>query len=76
MLPFLNRKEGAATQPVEKIERDHDEGFDLLDAIAEDMLEAFKKGDKGRIKAALEAFVDHIQTLDEEADKKLLGEEK
>lgn len=75
MLPFLKKTEGAVSQPIKTIEREHDEGFDLLDAIAEDLLEAFKKGDKGRVKAALEAFVDHIQTLDEEEDKKLLGED-
>lgn len=57
--------------PVETVEREHDEDFDMLEAIADDMLEAFKKGDKKRLKDALEAFVVHIQEEDAEQDKNL-----
>jgi hypothetical protein len=63
-LPFLKRSEGSASSPVETLEREHDEDFDMLDAIAGDVLDAVKKGDKAMLKDALGAFVDHIQSLD------------
>ncbi len=72
-LPFLKNKEGGMSAPIEVIERDHDEGFDMLDAVAEDILAAIKKADKGALKEALSALVDHIQTQDIEQDQ-LMGE--
>ncbi len=70
MLPFLkNRDDGMGGGPIETIVRDHDDGFDMLQAVADDMLDAFKKGDKKALKEALAALVDHIQTLDEEQDE-------
>lgn len=74
MLPFLkNRSDGAST-PVETKEREHDEGFDTLDAIVDDLLDAVESKDKGLLKAALSAFADHIQSQDAEQDQTLLGE--
>jgi hypothetical protein len=67
-LPFLKRSEGSASSPVETIEREHDEDFDMLDAIAGDLLDAFKRGDKAMLKDALGAFVDHIQAMDSVQD--------
>ncbi len=67
-LPFLKNRDGGVSGPVETIERDHDEGFDMLDAIAGDMIEAVKAGDKSMLKDALGAFVDHIQNQDSEQD--------
>lgn len=75
MLPFLkNKQEGSMSSPVEVIERKPDEGsgaFEMLDAVAEDMFEAFEKKDKSLLKSALEALVDHIQMMDEKQDASL-----
>ncbi len=60
-LPFLKNREGGASTEVETIERDHDEDFDMLDAVAGDILDAIKAGDKAMLKDALGAFVDHCQ---------------
>jgi hypothetical protein len=72
MLPFLkNKLEGSASGPVETIEREPDEGaeqFDLLDAVAEDMLTAIETKDKKLLKSALEALLEHIQEEDKEQD--------
>ncbi len=67
-LPFLKNSEGSVSAPVETIEREHDEDFDMLDAVADDMMAAVKKGDKAALKDALAALVDHIQTADATQD--------
>ncbi len=69
MLPFLKNRSDGASMPVETVERDHDEGFDMLEAVAGDILEAIKSSDKTRLKDALGALVDHIQNLDEAQDQ-------
>lgn len=75
MLPFLrNRDEGSASSEVETQVRDHDEGFDLLDAVAEDIIMALEKKDKKRLKGALESLCQHIQDLDDEQDQTTMGE--
>lgn len=72
-LPFLKNRDDGASMPVETIERDHDEGFDMLDAVAGDVLEAIAKKDKAMLKEALSALVDHIQTQDIEQDQLMKG---
>ncbi len=77
MLPFLkNKKEGAMSEAVDVIEREPDEdtneSFGMLDAIAEDMLEAASKKDKALLKSALEALVAHIQDMDAVQDETLI----
>jgi len=67
-LPFMKRKEGSASAPAEPIMREHDEEFDMLDAIAEDLIMAVERKDKRMLKEALEALVMHIQEEDEEQD--------
>lgn len=77
MLPFLKLKKETSFEdgaPAETIEREHDEHFDMLDAIAEDMIHAFSNKSKEALKEALEAFVSHIQEMDEEQDEQ--GESK
>ncbi len=69
MLPFLKNRNDGAAMPVETIERDHDEGFDMLSAVAEDIMEAINKKDKNLLKQALGALVEHIQAADEEQDE-------
>lgn len=72
MLPFLkDRHEGGMSGPVETKKRESDEepqSFGMLDAIVEDMLEAFHKKDKKLLKASLEALMEHIQEEDEIQD--------
>lgn len=70
MLPFLkNKQEGSMSAPVDVVERDHDEGFDMLDAVAEDLLMAVEHKDKALLKSALEALVEHLQNQDEQQDQ-------
>ncbi len=76
MLPFLkDRHEGGMSAPMESIKRDSDgdkeESFEMLDAIVDDMLDAFQKKDKALLKGALEALVEHIQDKDQEQDSEL-----
>lgn len=76
MLPFLkNREGGTASGPVETLEREPDEGadFDMLDAVAEDLLAAVKAGDKAMLKSALQSLVDHIQSADVAQDEDIIG---
>lgn len=64
MLPFLKLKEeGSASGPIESKEREHDESFDMLDAVAADLCSALGVPDekKSFVKAALESFADYIQ---------------
>lgn len=76
MLPFLkDRQEGGMSGPAEVIKRssdEMDESFSMLDAIVEDMLEAFNRKDKKLLKGALEALVEHIQEEDEYQDQEQL----
>ncbi len=75
MLPFLkNKQEGSVSGPIESQERKHDDGFDMLGAVADDLLAAIEKKDKGALKAALEALCEHIQDLDSEQDQLMEGE--
>lgn len=76
MLPFLKeRHEGSASSDVDSIKRDSDEGkdsYEMMDAIVDDMLEAFNKKDKKLLKGALEALVEHIQDKDQIQDEEEL----
>ncbi len=78
MLPFLkNRSEGAASSHVETLERKPDDdipGFDLLSAVAEDILKAVEKKDHKLLKEALEALCEHMQDVDMEQDQQMAGE--
>ena len=72
MLPFLkNKDEGGTSAPVSSVKRkpDEDASFDMLDAVAEDMLAAYEKKDKERLKAALGALCDYIRMEDIEQDQ-------
>ncbi len=74
MLPFLkNKHEGSSSSSPDDSMSMGDEGedseFGMLDAIAGDLLEAFKKHDKKLIKYALEALMEHIQGQDQIQDE-------
>lgn len=79
MLPFLkNKHEGSMSAPVEIIEREPDEGsesFEMLDAIVDDVMEAMHSKNKGLLKSALEALLEHIQDKDEEQDELITNKE-
>lgn len=79
MLPFLKKQqEGSMSGPIEVIERTPDEGsdsFEMLDAIAEDIIMAVEKKDKSLLKSALESLCDHIQSMDEIQDASLTNKE-
>ncbi len=72
MLPFLkNRDDGVGVGPVESVERkpDEDDSYDMLDAVAEDLLAAIKKGDAKAVKDALTSLCQHIQSQDADQDQ-------
>jgi hypothetical protein len=60
--------------PVEALKRKPDEepDYEMLDAVAEDILHAVETKDARLLKEALSSLIDHIQDLDEVADKQLL----
>jgi len=72
MLPFLKNKDdasmGSEDEPTKKRKPDNEEEFGMLDAIAEDLLSAFEKKDKGMLKSALEALCEYVREEDEEQD--------
>ncbi len=71
MLPFLKKEhEGSASMPSEEAT-----GYGLLDAVAEDMYEAFEKKDKKLFKSALEAFCEYIKEEDTKQDQSLTNKE-
>lgn len=73
MLPFLKKKDdGVGVGPVEVKERDHDEGFDFVAAIAEDLMMAIEKKDKALMKDALLAFCEYLKEEDSEQDESLM----
>lgn len=58
MLPFLKRKEGSSSDPVESLKRSPDEGaeeFDSLESAAEDLINAVHAKDVKAVAAALRA---------------------
>ena len=76
MLPFLkNRDDGVASGPAEVKEREHDEDFDLLGAVAEDLIAALHAKDAKMVRAALEALCEHIQDLDSAQDQTMENHE-
>lgn len=74
MLPFMKKKEEvvATNADDEVLKRDHDEDFDMLSAVADDLMMAFEKKDKALLKSALEALCDHVQNMDEVQDQQQL----
>lgn len=77
MLPFLkNRQEGSASGNAEDdpIERKHDDDYDMLDAVAQDVLAAIAKKDVAMLKAALQSLCEHIQDQDIQQDQSMMGD--
>ncbi len=73
MLPFLrDNQDVAMSKPIERIHRSDDSDYSLLDAVAEDMMAAFKSGDVKRLKAALESYAEHLQSVDAEQVQQLM----
>lgn len=72
MLPFLkNRDDAAMSGAAESKDREHDEDFDVLGAVAGDILAAVEKRDAKLLRAALESFCEHIQDLDSAQDQSM-----
>lgn len=73
MLPFLKNKEDSGMAgPVEVEVRAHDDTFDMLDAVVDDLLMAFEHKDKALLKSALQSFAEHLKDMDEQQDKELM----
>lgn len=73
MLPFLkNKDDGVGVGPVEVKVRESDDGFDMLDAVAADILSAVENKDKGLLKAALTSLCEHLQDMDEKQDQETM----
>jgi len=71
MLPFLkDRHEAASSEPVQNIRRasDEKEDYGMLDAIVDDMMDAFHNKDKKLLRSCLEALMEHIEEEDEIQD--------
>jgi hypothetical protein len=72
MLPFLKSKDdGVGVGPTDPIKRMPDKdgpSYDILDAIAEDMIAAVKSGKAVHLKTALQELISHIQTMDQMSD--------
>ncbi len=73
MLPFLKNQQeaNASSEGDDPVTRKHDDDFDMLDAIAEDMMEAYEKKDRGRLRAALDALCDYLKEEDMEQDQSI-----
>lgn len=77
MLPFLKRKDDSSAysmgedEPTRSRNPDNpdDDDYGMIDAIAEDMLEAVSKKDKSLMKDAIEALCDYIREEDIEQDE-------
>lgn len=67
MLPYLKNKHEAAAMgdEDEAIKRKHDESYDMLDAIAEDL---FHAKDPKMVRAALESLCEYLRHEDQEQD--------
>ena len=71
MLPFLKKRHEGGVSSDASIKRTGDEDtepFEMLDAIVDDLMEAFAKKDKQLLKGCLEALVEHIQESDAMSD--------
>jgi hypothetical protein len=77
MMPFLKkRQDGAMMDPDDPIKRKPDGGeeaedFGIIDAVAEDIMEATSKNDVGLLKAALRSLCEYIQDEDQEQDMEI-----
>ena len=73
MLPFLkNKDEGGDSNPIKHIsmsDREDDSDFGMLDAIAEDLMQAISTKNIKQLKSVLEALCEHIQEQDEQQDQ-------
>jgi hypothetical protein len=74
MLPFLKEREGAASLPVDHKRIGPKEDYDLLSAIADDILAAVKTSSPPMLKAALSSFMNHIRDTDEMQDQTMEGD--
>ena len=76
-LPFLkNKKEASASAPVESIQRKPDEEaneYDVLEAAAEDLMNAIYSKDVKAIAAALKAAFQLCETSEEEEGEHVDG---
>jgi hypothetical protein len=76
--PFQKHKETSVSVPSDHIrmgkdkDEEQDYEFDMLDAVAEDMLSAVERKDKRMLKAALQSLCDHLMMIDEDQDEKLM----
>lgn len=70
-IPFLKRKlEPNIAGDEDSIERKSDkQDYSILDAIAEDMMDAFDKKSKELMVAALESLCEYVREEDEEQDE-------
>lgn len=72
MIPFLkNKQEPAISGPVDEIKTrksDEDAEFDLINVIAEDIMESIDRRNVRGLKECLQALIDHIKYEDEIQD--------
>lgn len=71
MLPFMKLKNEAAANADDEPTKLGEHDYEMIDAIAEDMMEAFQKKDKGLLRSAIEALCEYIKDEDESQDDEL-----
>ena len=77
MIPFLKKRDESSAYSMgedeatkmRKPDDDKEEEYGLIDAIAEDMMDAFRKKDMSLLKDSLRALCDYIQDEDELQDQ-------
>lgn len=65
MLPFEKKKEGSAALRVDEHQMrkpDEEEEYGMLDALAEDFLEAIERKDRRLMVQALSAYCDYVMS--------------
>ena len=75
MLPFLKQRQetnAIGDEDQASMRRpDEESSYDMLDAIADDLLYAFEKKDKSMVKDALEALCEYVRQEDMEQDEEM-----
>ncbi len=71
MIGFLKKKQEAMAAGDEDESTKRSAEYGMLDAVAEDLLEAIHQKDKGLLRDSLQALCDYLREEDEEQDEEM-----